>query len=168
MKSLFLFVASCFFALGAFAQNAKPKPAVTPAPATPAPTTTPASDNAVIQENGTPQITFETEKHDFGRIDKGTIAKYRFKFTNTGTADLVVSNVHASCGCTTPSWSKDPVKPGESGYIEAAYNSNAGHGPFAKTVTVTTNIANKVVVLTISGEVIVDDAPQSPVRVGTN
>ncbi len=162
MKNLCLLLAACFFSLGTFAQTAKtPQGKTTPA-AAPANTT----DQTEPQQTGTPAIQFETEKHDFGRIEKGVQAKYRFKFTNTGTSDLIINNVHASCGCTTPSWSKDPVKPGESGYIEASYNSNAGHGPFAKTVTVSTNIPNQTKVLTIQGEVIFDDTPPSPVRVG--
>jgi len=169
MKRLYLLIAVCILPLGIFAQIGKPVPGKNTNTATPA-TTAPANpaDPTVTQQNGTPIIEFETEKHDFGRIEKGVIAKYRFKFTNTGTADLVINNVHASCGCTTPSWSKDPVKPGESGFIEAAYNSNAGHGPFAKTVTVSTNIPNQVKVLTIQGEVIFDDTPPSPVRVTGN
>ena len=124
-----------------------------------------------VKKDG-PSISFEKDEYDFGKIEKGNIAKYQFKFTNTGKAPLVISNVRPSCGCTTPSWSKEPVAPGGTGYIEAAYNSNSGHGTFTKSITVTTNIPDQSKVLYIKGEVITpladDPARQTPVRLPNN
>lgn len=119
-----------------------------------------------------PNISFEKDMHDFGKIEKGQIAKHKFKFKNTGNQPLIVTNVRPSCGCTTPSYSKEPVMPGQEGTIEAAYNSNVGHGAFTKSITVTTNIPDRSLVLFIKGEVIEnpanDPAKKSPVRVGGN
>ncbi|HZX73853.1 MAG TPA: DUF1573 domain-containing protein [Cyclobacteriaceae bacterium] len=65
---------------------------------------------------------------------------------------LIITNVQASCGCTTPSWTKDPVMPGGSGFIKATFNA-ASPGVFGKTVTVTANVDPGFVQLSIKGEV---------------
>jgi len=90
--------------------------------------------------------------HDFGKIKQGTPVTHEFKFTNSGKVPLVITNVQASCGCTTPDWSKEPVMPGGQGFIKATYNA-ASAGAFSKTVTVTANIETGFVQLTIKGEV---------------
>src|SRR5688572_5343578 len=76
------------------------------------------------------EFRFEKEVHDFGSIKEGEQATYTFKFTNIGKEPLVISNVQASCGCTTPNWTKEPVKPGESGTVIATYNSKGRPGNF--------------------------------------
>lgn len=115
-----------------------------------------------------PAISFEKDTHDFGKLEEGNVPKYQFKFTNTGTQPLVITNVRPSCGCTTPNWSKEPVMPGQSGYIEAAYNSKGRPGSFTKSITVSTNIPDQTYVLFIKGEVIpqptAPDPNTSPVR----
>lgn len=63
------------------------------------------------------EISFEEEKYSFGELNEGPKVSHEFTFTNTGTEPLVLSNVKASCGCTTPSWPKDPILPGEEGTI---------------------------------------------------
>ncbi len=121
-----------------------------------------------------PAITFDNGKdlHDFGQITKGAVAKYTFKFTNTGDAPLVLTNVKPACGCTVPTWSKEPVLPGQSGSIEATFNSGNASGAFMKSITVTTNIPDQTIVLFIKGEIVdpgtdapVSDPNTSPVRV---
>ncbi len=68
-------------------------------------------------------ITFETKTWDFGKIaEEDKKATYVFNFTNTGKSPLVVSRVHASCGCTTPTWTKEPIEPGKKGSVTVAYN----------------------------------------------
>ena len=72
--------------------------------------------------------------------------------TNTGDAPLVINQAFASCGCTVPTYTKDPVKPGEKGKIEVTYNGKgkvAGH--FSKTITVRSNAKTEIVRLTIEG-----------------
>lgn len=98
-------------------------------------------------------IKFKTESHDFGKIEDGVQAVYTFEFTNTGTAPVVISNAQASCGCTTPDWTKEPVMPGKSGKVTASFNSQGRPGSFSKTVTVISNSETPQIVLSIKGEV---------------
>lgn len=100
------------------------------------------------------KITFSEESFDFGNIaeEKGPVTK-EFTFTNTGAAPVIVQNVKASCGCTTPDWTKDPVLPGKKGVVKATYNPQNRPGQFNKTITVTSNAENNTVILTIKGVV---------------
>lgn len=102
----------------------------------------------------TADMLFEFLEHDFGKIkEEGGPANYNFNFTNTGKIPLVISSVNASCGCTTPEWSKDPVLPGKSGFIKVSYNPLNRPGSFNKTVTVVANIPPGSIVLKILGDV---------------
>jgi Protein of unknown function (DUF1573) len=104
-------------------------------------------------------FTWDSSSHDFGKIKQGTPVTHEFKFTNTGKTPLIITNVQASCGCTTPSWTKEEVMPGGTGFIKATYNA-AAVGAFNKTVTVTANIESGFVQLTIKGEVLAAGASQ--------
>lgn len=97
---------------------------------------------------------FETDSHDFGNVPEGTMATHEFKFKNTGNQPVVIANVQASCGCTTPDWTKTPVLPGKSGIIRAMYSSAGRPGVFNKTVTVTSNAVEPSKVLSIKGSVL--------------
>ena len=81
---------------------------------------------------------FSEETFDFGDIPQGTPVTHVFQYTNTGKQPIVISQVTASCGCTTPTWTKDPVAPGATGKINVTYNA-AKEGTFMKTVTVLSN-----------------------------
>ncbi len=116
------------------------------AQSTPAAAPAPANPNAA-------DFKFEREVHDFGNIKEGVQAEYTFKFTNTGKEPLVITNVQASCGCTTPKWTKEPVKPGESGQVTAIYNSKGRPGNFNKAITITSNAKTAQKVLFIKGNV---------------
>ena len=98
-------------------------------------------------------LKFETETHDFGKVAQGVPASYEFKFKNVGNQPVVISNVQASCGCTTPEWTNTPVLPGKSGFIKASYNA-AAMGAFNKSITVTSNASNGTQVLYIKGTVV--------------
>lgn len=100
-------------------------------------------------------ISFEKESHNFGTFkeDQGTV-EYKFVFTNTGQSPLVINNVKASCGCTSPSWTEKPVMPGEKGFVNAIYDPKNRPGAFNKTITVESNATNSRIVLKITGEVI--------------
>ncbi len=89
--------------------------------------------------------------HNFGKIPQGRPAIHIFEITNTGPVPLSLDNVQASCGCTTPEWSRDPIPAGGTAKIKVGYNAYAD-GPFTKTVTVVYN-TNQTKTLTISGEV---------------
>lgn len=95
---------------------------------------------------------FENQTFDFGKIKQGEPVTHEFKFTNTGSAPMIISNVSASCGCTTPDWTKDIIPPGGKGFIKATYNAAAA-GAFSKSVTVTANVEGGYVQLIIKGEV---------------
>jgi hypothetical protein len=146
MKKLILSViAIASFAAASFAQDK----------AAPAPATNPKA----------PDYKFEKEVHDFGSIKEGVQAEYTFKFTNTGKEPLVISNVQASCGCTTPKWTKEPVKPGESGTVTAIYNSKGRPGTFNKAITITSNAKTPQKVLFIKGNVEVESSNESAMPV---
>ena len=102
-------------------------------------------------------LQFETDNHDFGKVAEGTIATYEFKFKNTGNQPAIIANVQASCGCTTPDWTKTPVLPGRYGIIKTMYSSSGRPGVFSKTVTVTSNATEPSKVLTIKGAVLTKD-----------
>ncbi|QYJ67811.1 DUF1573 domain-containing protein [Flavobacterium litorale] len=82
---------------------------------------------------------FDEVEHDFGTIDQGEVVSHTFTFKNEGTSDLVVSQAKASCGCTVPSYTKTPVKPGETGEVNVEFNSKGKKGNQNKTVTVSAN-----------------------------
>ncbi len=63
------------------------------------------------------EITFEKLEHDYGKVVQGGDGVTQFKYTNTGKVPLVLSKVRSSCGCTVPSWSKEPLMPGQSASI---------------------------------------------------
>jgi archaellum component FlaG (FlaF/FlaG flagellin family) len=99
-----------------------------------------------------PEIKFTAETHDFGTIPQGTPATYEFTFKNTGKTNLIITSASASCGCTTPEWTKEPIKPGKTGYVKATFNA-AASGPFTKSVTVNSNAKNSQVLLYLKGDV---------------
>ncbi|MEN8117449.1 MAG: DUF1573 domain-containing protein [Bacteroidota bacterium] len=100
------------------------------------------------------KIVFEEMTHNFGTFKESDgVQKTTFKFTNSGQAPLALSNVRASCGCTSPKWTREPVAPGESGSIDVSYNPKNRPGSFNKTVTVSSNAENRTVVLHITGQV---------------
>lgn len=101
-----------------------------------------------------PELTFDTAQFDFGKIAEGKVVSHIFRFTNTGEGNLVITDVRASCGCTTPSWTKDIIKPGERSEIEVKYNSEGRGGKFNKGVTIYSNAYPNTSVIRISGEVI--------------
>jgi len=108
-----------------------------------------------------PVISFDVKEHDFGKInEKDGSVTYVFNFTNKGNAPLVVNRVQASCGCTTPTWSKEPIEPGKKGAITVTYNTANRGGMFTKTITVYSNDALEQTVLIIKGEVI--PVPKQP------
>ena len=101
-----------------------------------------------------PKISFNETTHEFGKFKEadGKVA-HKFEFVNTGGSDLIIQNVSASCGCTAPSWTREPIPPGGKGYVAATYNPAGRPGAFRKYVTVISNSNPGSVRLTIAGEV---------------
>ena len=102
-----------------------------------------------------PKIQFDKTTHDFGNVpQEGGSVTGRFEFSNVGDSILTLTNVKASCGCTTPSYTKEPIPPGGRGFIDATYRPS-GAAPFTKTITVTTNEPeNNKTTLFIKGTVV--------------
>ncbi len=102
------------------------------------------------------------KSYDFGKIPQGRPVTHDFFFTNSGTDSLRLDQVHATCGCTTPVWKKDPVAPNNSAKITVGYNS-AAEGPFEKTVTIHYN-GNKTKSIVIKGDVTKAPVTSAPVN----
>tara|TARA_Y100000768_G_C23911437_1_gene650185 strand:+ start:719 stop:1165 length:447 start_codon:yes stop_codon:yes gene_type:complete len=97
--------------------------------------------NAQEVSGSGPEISFEKEVHNFGNLKQNGDASTEFKFTNTGTEPLIISNARGSCGCTVPSWPKEPILPGKSAVIKVKYDSKRV-GPINKSVTISSNATN--------------------------
>ena len=106
-----------------------------------------------LSTEATPKMVIEKKSHDFGTIEEGVQATVTFTFKNTGNAPLVLNSVKASCGCTTPKWTKEPIAPGTEGTITAIYNSKGRPGNFTKTITIKHNGEGGTEFLTIRGVV---------------
>jgi hypothetical protein len=97
------------------------------------------------------KMEFEETEWNFGEIMQGESVDYAFKFTNTGTEPLIISNAKGSCGCTVPVWPREPVAPGESGVVDVKFNSTGKKGKQSKKVTLTTNMIPSQMILTVNG-----------------
>jgi hypothetical protein len=91
--------------------------------------------------------------HDFGKIEQNKPATHEFKITNTGKTALSIGGVTASCGCTVPEYTKEPIAPGKTGIVKATFNAAAA-GPFNKSITVNIVGSTTAELLTIKGEVV--------------
>lgn len=108
----------------------------------------PAEGSAAVASSEWASVT-----HDFGTIAQNEPVTTKFEFTNTGGAPMVITNVKGSCGCTVTDYSREPVMPGQQGYVTATYNAKA-IGVFNKSITVTSNsFGEPTKVLYIKGEV---------------
>ena len=113
---------------------------------------------AMAQDTKTPQngpeIEFEKLVHDYGEIPYNGNGECEFRFTNTGNEPLIIQKPKSSCGCTVPTWPKEPILPGESDVIKVTYKTTRV-GSINKSVTVTSNaLKNGTVVLRIKGKVL--------------
>ncbi len=91
------------------------------------------------QEVVYPTLDFEKKTHDFGTINEGDVVEHTFTFTNNGKAPLVITNARGSCGCTVPTWTKEPIAPGGTGEMLVKFNSRGRKNQQNKTVTITAN-----------------------------
>ncbi|MBU1010905.1 MAG: DUF1573 domain-containing protein [Bacteroidetes bacterium] len=115
------------------------------------------NEQSAENANG-PEITFKKDTHDYGDIYVGGDGTCEFVFTNTGNEPLILSQPRSSCGCTVPTWPRQPILPGESDKISVTYNT-ARPGQINKTVTILSNAKkNSSVVLRIKGNVLVKPA----------
>ena len=103
------------------------------------------------------ELTIDKEVHDYGTIDQGANGECVFVVTNTGTAPLIISNCKGSCGCTVPTWPREPIAPGADGVVKVQFDSKnkgkVGGGLQSKRVTITANTDPVNTYLTIKGKV---------------
>lgn len=119
--------------------------------------------NAQAVESGA-EIKFEKETVDYGTIDQYADGVREFVFTNTGNEPLVISNARGSCGCTVPTWPKEPIAPGETGRIKVKYDTKRV-GKFTKSVTLQSNATNSPTkVVRIKGDVVAKPQGTAPVN----
>lgn len=123
-----------------------------------------------VEDNlNAPEITFDKLVHDYGTVAFGGDGVCTFKFTNTGKEPLILQQPQSSCGCTVPTWPKEPILPGASDEIKVTYNTKKA-GPINKTVTIRSNAKNNTVVLRITGKVeaqATQQLPEKPTSEGT-
>lgn len=107
-------------------------------------------------------MVYVTETIDYGTIAANSDGKREFVFTNNGNKPLIITNAAGSCGCTVPTFPKEPIMPGAKAVIGVKYDTSRAGQPFTKTVTITSNaegMPSKV--LTIKGNVLAAEAPKS-------
>lgn len=132
MKKLFLALTITASTFGVFAQETVP--------------------SAVAPDPNAPTMEFSKDAIDYGTIKQDADGNRVFTFTNKGTTPIVISEAHGSCGCTVPTFPKEPIMPGQKAEIKVHYDTHRV-GPFSKSVTVNSNAKNSPVVLKISGTV---------------
>lgn len=138
MKHLFLFGSLFFFTMAA------------------------AQDNSLPGQATNEVMVIKPAQFQFGKILQGRPVNHVFEIQNTGTEPLRLENVQASCGCTTPEWSGEPIAPGAAGVLKVGYNA-AAEGGFEKTVTIFYN-GNQTKILTITGTVYKAVSSSAPVN----
>ncbi len=113
-----------------------------------------SADGTVANVANEATMKFDKDLYDFGKIKVGDKVSHTFSFTNTGNLPLIITDAVASCGCTTPEWPKQPVKPGEKGEIKVTFNSAGKKGRQDKLITITSNTMPPQCVVHMVGEVV--------------
>lgn len=109
-----------------------------------------------------PEIKFEEEVFDFGKITQGEVVSHDFKFKNIGKTNLIISGASGSCGCTVPKWPKEPILSGKEGKLNVVFSSEGKKGLMEKTVTVITNCEPSTRIIRIKAEVVVMESVKEP------
>ncbi|XZF14422.1 DUF1573 domain-containing protein [Chitinophagaceae bacterium MMS25-I14] len=99
-------------------------------------------------------IAFDSTQHSFGTIKEGDVVKYSYRFRNTGQYPLLIAKTDVSCGCTTPSYPKEPIPPGGDGVIEVQFNSAHKEGHQQKNVMVHSNAQNESISIGFDADVV--------------
>ncbi len=141
---ILLCMSICALTVTAQDKTTSPAPIVTPV----VPTVVPAP---VVKGGGV--MSFDNETYDFNEVLEGVKVTHDYVFTNNGIEPITLTNVKASCGCTTPTWSKEPIMPGKTGTITATFASQGRAGVVNKTITVTSNASEPTKILFLKGTV---------------
>ncbi|MEZ4954576.1 MAG: DUF1573 domain-containing protein [Saprospiraceae bacterium] len=147
------------------AANAAGTTTTPPPPTAPGTVTPTAANNAATPAppvGPTTTVTFAESEFNFGTVKAGEKVQHAYKFKNTGNEPLVISNAKGSCGCTVPSWPKEPIGVGEEGEILVEFDSKGKNGNQTKTVTITANTDPPQTLIQIKGEVLADPNAAKP------
>ena len=119
---------------------------------------------AVDAELGSFKFYDKDNTHDYGTVPEGPKAEYDFEFKNVGKKPIIITEAHGSCGCTVPTWPKEPIMPKKKGKIHVIYNTDHRPGIIQKDVYITSNAQQNPMVLHIKGTVTPKpaDAPAAP------
>ncbi|MBP7808404.1 MAG: DUF1573 domain-containing protein [Bacteroidia bacterium] len=109
------------------------------------------------EKGNLPDIKFEEEEHDFGRITQGEKVSFAFKFKNTGNSNLIITSAAGSCGCTVPEWPKEPILPGKEGKVNVIFSSEGKSGLQEKSINIVTNCEPSTRTVKIKTEIIVPE-----------
>ena len=112
-----------------------------------------ASAREIGLKDSTTVLVIDTT-YNFGKTNDGDMVEYKFRFKNTGTKPLIVTNASASCGCTVPQKPEMPIMPGDTGFIKVVFDSKGRVGSAHKTITVTSNAFPPFPELLLTGEVV--------------
>ncbi|MFV8440895.1 DUF1573 domain-containing protein [Flavobacterium sp. LB2P44] len=115
---------------------------------------------AAAKVNGAGMV-FVSETIDYGTVAYNSDGRREFVFTNNGNKPLIITNAQGSCGCTVPTYPKEPIAPGARGVIGVKYDTSRAGQAFTKTVTLTTNAVVPTKTLTIKGNVLAADSSKS-------
>ncbi len=110
----------------------------------------------IIDDEGSAKFEFINDGGtvwNFGTIQEGESPEFTFRFKNTGTEPMIISNAKGSCGCTVPAWPKEPIAPGDEGEINVKFNSKGKKGSQNKTVTLTANTQPTTTKLRVTGQI---------------
>ncbi len=119
--------------------------------------TMPNTAGGEVNTANLPVLDFKQDLHDFGKVIRGEVVTYAFKFENSGMSDLIIADITASCGCTATEYPEKPIKPGEENYINVTFNSEGRSGYQYKSVTVLANTQPSKTVLNIKAQVVVPE-----------
>ena len=112
-----------------------------------------SGEQTLTADENAPVVAVEQDTYDFGQANEGDKVKHVFEFTNNGQTPLIISSVQASCGCTTPDYPKQPIKPGESSKIEVVFNTSNQPGMQHKVITMISNANPNQTIFHLKGEV---------------
>jgi hypothetical protein len=112
------------------------------------------NENTTLAPTGpTTTIEYDNATYNFGTVNEGDVVKHTFKFKNTGNEPLLITNAKGSCGCTVPTWPKEPIAPGEIGELKVEFNTKGKPSNQTKKVTVTANTTPTETFVEVTGMV---------------
>jgi len=115
------------------------------------------SDTTVTDSTQSPVLTLENPVFEFGKINQGEKVYHKFKYKNTGKSNLLINDVGATCGCTVPKWSKEPLAPGQEGEIEVVFDSYGKQGMQSKKINIFSNAKQQKIEAVLRGEVVLPE-----------